>query len=80
MRKDGKYNLEDYELFYVEIPQPVHSELEDVIITDSESQESPEADLSGLSTEQVKQIARDSMESHQSRVQDQDDQDQLFRQ
>jgi hypothetical protein len=53
-------NLEDYELFYMEIPQTDY--LKDIEIQDDYEQPDYDA-IQGLSDEQVSEIARDSLDS-----------------
>jgi hypothetical protein len=53
-----KEDLDDYELFYMELPQADY--LKDIEIQDDYDQQNYD-DFQGLSAEQVDQIARDSL-------------------
>jgi hypothetical protein len=55
----GKRNQQDYDLFYMELPQTDY--FQDIEIQDE--YEEPNDTLPGLSAEQVSEIARDSLES-----------------
>jgi len=70
-----KGNLEDYELFYMELPQADY--LDDIEIQDEHDTNNYD-EIQGLSAEQVSEIARDSINPPGQKPTDQSDGALLF--
>jgi hypothetical protein len=71
MKKVERDNLDDYELFYLELPQADY--LKDIEIQD-EHENADYDQIQGLSSEQVSEIARDSLDAAQQQRHSSDDQ------
>jgi hypothetical protein len=70
-----KEDLDDYELFYMELPQADY--LKDIEIQD-EYDDASYDEIQGLSDEQVSEIARDSLDAAKQQRQSADDTDTFF--
>lgn len=60
----SKEKLDDYELFYLEIPQPDY--LDNIVLDITDDHESSDSPATGLSNDQVSKIADDQLKSIKS--------------